>query len=611
VRFVVRSREVQWRWFGRVQLTDGPLLLLTGDVARWIFPGEEVSLLQEQEGDRLEFEGFVLRRGRVLLWPPWREEVTHPRTSWSGRSLYAYRLVAREAMYERDYEAIVELEQFHYASEHEVVALWRCAACGRITGGNYKPTCACGSEMRLLEIKGSTPASRFLVLELAERLPFEPRILGYLRVDPPIPRMHRRTREGIEPNVRERVFPASWFHPTFSVQELLHEAPEELAEADWRTITEIALERVNTAAARIARVVVHPDYRADGLGALLVRLGLRWIAKRRIPEMRRPKHLVETVAQMARYHPFFERVGFRYGWETASGRPVLLYPLTPAATQRLEAFLATDPEAREHGGRLYRPRYGRVQGLSGPLVLRGVRKAYANTLDLARLSGEVRCVLEAFGVQRRRLERAVLRDVHLTFPPGSVSVLWGASGAGKTVLLRLLLGEAPDGGEILRPEGRVRAFLPGEAEPQVSGAAVLEQAYARLQDITAAIEVLNRVGLADAVLYRARPRELSTGQRERFWLALLLAERPDLLLLDEFAAHLDGATAQRVARGLGRFVREAGITLVAATHRPEVLDALEPDQVVYVGYGSVWSARPERSTQSIRPGRSGTGMGRG
>jgi hypothetical protein len=39
--------------------------------------------------------------------------------------------------------------------------------------------------------------------------------------------------------------------------------------------------------------------------------------------MRRPKVLVETVAMMARYNPFFERADFRYLWDTASGRPVL------------------------------------------------------------------------------------------------------------------------------------------------------------------------------------------------------------------------------------------------------------------------------------------------
>ena len=111
--------------------------------------------------------------------------------------------------------------------------------------------------------------------------------------------------------------------------------------------------------------------------------------------------------------------------------------------------------------------------------------------------------------------------------------------------------------------------------------------YREMGEVRAAIEVLNRVGLSDAVLYRARPQELSTGQRERFRLALLLALRPDLLLIDEFAAHLDVPTARRVALGLGKLCREAGITLVAATHRPEVHQALDPDLTVFVGYGGL------------------------
>jgi ABC-type ATPase with predicted acetyltransferase domain len=61
---------------------------------------------------------------------------------------------------------------------------------------------------------------------------------------------------------------------------------------------------VETAAARIARVVVHPDYRSEGLGALLVQVALDWVRERGAPEGRRAKHLVYTIAQMARYHPY-------------------------------------------------------------------------------------------------------------------------------------------------------------------------------------------------------------------------------------------------------------------------------------------------------------------
>ncbi|BDG16776.1 GNAT family N-acetyltransferase [Thermus brockianus] len=566
----VLGRRVYWRWYGEVLLEEGIVLRMSGDAAKWLRPGDRVRLRTEFQKPLLDFDEYALE-GAFPLWPPFSRELVHVRESPLGGEAYRYRLRVREATYEGDFEAIAELEQFHYASEKEVVALWVCTRCHKTLLANAKPVCDCGGEARLKEIRGSTPASRFLVLELLERLPFEPKILGYLRLDPPIPRMHRKTPQGVERDIRERIFPKDWFHPTYE------------GGGDW----EEALDRVHTAAARIARVVVHPDYRSEGFGKLLVEMALAWAKERGAPEGRREKHLVYTIAQMARYHPFFEKVGFRYLFETASGRPVLFYPLTEEARAYLERFLREDPYARAHGGRLFRPRFGRVAGLKGPISLQGVHKAYRSHLDLKGLSGEVQEALAAFGVKARVVERAVLRGAALEIPPGALVVLAGASGAGKTTLLRLLLGEPPDLGRVVLPPGRRVAYIPGEQEVALGEGAVLEAVYRKLGDVGAAIEVLNRVGLSDAVLYRARPLELSTGQRERFRLALLLAERPDLLLIDEFAAHLDVPTARRVALGLGKLCREAGITLVAATHRPEVIAALDPDLLVFVGYGGL------------------------
>ena len=50
--------------------------------------------------------------------------------------------------------------------------------------------------------------------------------------------------------------------------------------------------------------------------------------------------------------------------------------------------------------------------------------------------------------------------------------------------------------------------------------------------------------------------------------------------------HLDTLTAQRVARKMGVLARKAGITLIAATNRPEVIDVLNPDKLIYIGYGT-------------------------
>ncbi|NJE06103.1 GNAT family N-acetyltransferase [Thermococcus sp. M36] len=622
------------RWFGILEVEAGGekyRLHMTGNVAQWFLTGDEVELEvleepRELEGVKvLDFDDYRLWRfyngDKVLVWPLWEKDVEAERYSpLTGELLYTYKIRAREAKYESDFEAIAELEQYHYASQKEKVALWCCEK-GHIFEANTKGACpVCGTEdVHILEIKGSTPASRFLILELVEREEYEPRILSYVRVDPPIPLMHRRLPNGeVEKNIREKVFPEEWFHPSFWPERIMKELYEELKKKYRRRVARSylwekakwkALSETSTAGARIARVVVHPDYRSDGLGQLSVRAALEWIAERRIPEMRKRKHLVETIAQMARYNPFFEKVGFRFLWETASGRPVLFYPLTEKAVDYIERFLKEDPYAPKDG-RLWRPSYGRVEPLAGPIVFKNVSKVFESELDINGLPEEIQGLLMAFGVKHRVIQRPVLRNLNFEIKPGELIAVVGASGAGKTTLLRLILGAAnrwweekyrPTSGEIAVPDNvRAAVMIPGEFEPSFGSESILEHVYRKLKDLNAAVEVLNRTGLSDAVLYRARYSELSTGQKERARIASLLAEKPNLLLIDEFAAHLDTLTAMRVAKKVAQMIREAGITALIITHRPEVLKALDPDRVLFVGYGT---ARVQSKSEGPEAGR--------
>lgn len=176
-------------------------------------------------------------------------------------------------------------------------------------------------------------------------------------------------------------------------------------------------------------------------------------------------------------------------------------------------------------------------------------------------------------------ERAAARSgVTLKLAPGSVTLVTGPSGAGKTTILRAAaeaaraLGwRAVDPSRLSPPERPAVALIPGGAEV----------AMRRLSD----------AGLAEAGCLVRRPRELSDGQRARLLLALSLEKaantarrgRRALLIADEFAATLDRATATSMAQSLARAVRRDGrVCALLATPRDDLGRALEPEQTVQV-----------------------------
>jgi len=620
--------RIGYRWHGSVTIDirgTKVTLLMSGTVAQWLQRGEVVRVTFKEEPIKVgniyvaSQETYELSRlcdgELVKIWPVWSKDYRLPRYDpLNVDVVYEYVVGAHEAVSEEDFMEIVQLEQYHYASKEELVAIWRCPICGKFIESNVQPKCPDhGVPMKLQEIRGSLPSSRFLILELIERREYEPKVIGYVRVDTPVPLMSRRLPDGtIEKLIREKWFPKDWFHPTYwpevytkrakllaRYRELLKEyGSRKLARAVLgEEVSREALVWSNTAAARIARVVVHPDYRGDGLGVLAVKAVIEWIKDRRIPEMKRRKHIIEVIAQMARYNPFFEKAGFKYMWDTASGRPVLMYPLTDEAKKRINEYLSKDRYGKMHGGVLYRSRYGKVKPLSYAIKFINVSKRYSSTLDISKLPVELQDILKAFGVERRVVERYVIRNATFSIKPRDVVVVIGASGAGKTTLLRLIIGSTlggndpkykPDEGKVELPKNaKVAALLPCELEPKFGDESLLEHITRKVGDAGVAVEIINLVGLSDAVFYRAKFSELSTGQKERAKLASLLAEKPNLLIIDEFTAHLDVVTARRVARRLGRIVREAGITLVVATNRPEVISALAPTKIIFVGYGKV------------------------
>ncbi|CAN5128799.1 heme ABC exporter ATP-binding protein CcmA [soil metagenome] len=179
------------------------------------------------------------------------------------------------------------------------------------------------------------------------------------------------------------------------------------------------------------------------------------------------------------------------------------------------------------------------------------------------MSLSLECVSCSFG------PTVALAPLTLRMGPGTVCLVTGANGSGKTSLLRVAAGvtspttgrrRAPGLAVYLRSGDGARAFqTPRQAVRFVEG---------MRGDPGPVEEVLAMLGLAD--LADRRVRELSAGQRARVTLAVALACRPALACLDEPTAHLDAEGSVLAGEVLARLAG-GGAAVLVATHDDSVL----------------------------------------
>jgi len=185
----------------------------------------------------------------------------------------------------------------------------------------------------------------------------------------------------------------------------------------------------------------------------------------------------------------------------------------------------------------------------------------------------------------------VLDKVNLTLPVGDFLAVLGPNGGGKSTLLRLLLGLLKPGGGSIRvlgsPPGQAGGrigFLPQFTQVSASfpitvlGAVVMGLVRpgvnwpagraTRRQERQTAREALARVGLADQA--GRRLSDLSGGQRQRVFIARAIVSGPELLLLDEPTASVDGKSRQELMELLARLNSE--MTIVMVSHDMSTVD---------------------------------------
>jgi ABC-type bacteriocin/lantibiotic exporter with double-glycine peptidase domain len=188
----------------------------------------------------------------------------------------------------------------------------------------------------------------------------------------------------------------------------------------------------------------------------------------------------------------------------------------------------------------------------------------------------------------------VLRGVNLEVTPGMFVALYGANGAGKTTIIRLILGwERPDSGELYADNKpytqidmsffvRQLGILP--QDPLIFSGTVAENItygkgnvpdedlWTAIRDAGAA-DIISALPKGMETVVGENGRFLSGGQRQRIALARALLGRPPLLLLDEPGNHLDNDAIRQLLKRLRDWPSQPAVLFVSHTAQaPDVVD---------------------------------------
>jgi cell division transport system ATP-binding protein len=195
-----------------------------------------------------------------------------------------------------------------------------------------------------------------------------------------------------------------------------------------------------------------------------------------------------------------------------------------------------------------------------------------------------------------------LRDVSFVIEKGEFVFIVGASGSGKSTMIRLLLKELePTGGRIFvggRDLGRLKGskvpllrrnvgcvfqdfkLLPNRTAAENVAYALKVQGESRSSIRNKVPEVLSLVGLADKM--NSLPDELSGGEQQRVSIARAVVNHPPLLICDEPTGNLDPDTSVGIMQLLYR-INRAGTTILMVTHDREMVDKMRKRVIALEG----------------------------
>jgi len=218
-------------------------------------------------------------------------------------------------------------------------------------------------------------------------------------------------------------------------------------------------------------------------------------------------------------------------------------------------------------------------------------------------------VVENLTFRYRDREEPTLQGISLQLMPGELLLLAGASGSGKTTVIRCINGLIPrsykgemDGKVLLHGQDNQELSLSKisqivgtvlqDPERQILGTRVRNEVAFGLENLgMPRPEIARRIDVALQYLCinSLRDREtfnLSGGEKQKVALAGILAMQPSILMLDEPLASLDPASAQETLAIVRRMVDE-GMAVIMVEHRLEDVLGIQPDRVLFLEEGQV------------------------
>ena len=198
-------------------------------------------------------------------------------------------------------------------------------------------------------------------------------------------------------------------------------------------------------------------------------------------------------------------------------------------------------------------------------------------------------------------KKVILDHICFSVSEGEFLSVLGASGCGKTTLLRILIGIAEhQEGKIIKDGVDISRL-----EPAKRGMGIVFQNYALFPNMTAlqnveyalkrhpafkqtsrqtALTVLEQVGMAEHA--SKKPDKLSGGQQQRVAIARTLALQPDVLLFDEPLAALDAGNRLALRKVIKQVQQQTGATVIYITHDQEEAFTLS-DRIMVMSEGKI------------------------